>query len=385
MKKFDKIQVATISFAHFTHDIYSSFLAPLLPLIIERYGVSLTMSSLLEIVRRFPALFNPFVGMLAERSDVKWFVILAPTITALSMSFLGLASNYAMILFLLFIAGISAVFFHVPTPTIVKNNSGNRVGLGMSMFMVGGESARAIGPLIVTGAISIWGFEGIWRLSFFGVLVSVILYFRLKNFTNFKAKEVQKGDYKKILKEFAPFFTIIGIFIFLQSLTKIFTTLYLAVYLTDNGFSLWYATFAISLLQFFAIIGTFLGGYLSDKFGKKEVLYASTFLIGVSMIGFITFSHSLVMFLFLALLGIFIFASAPILLALVQELKSDKPTFLNSVYMTLSFSVSSLSALCFGFMGDKIGMNYAIIIATLLSFVAVGFVWLLFRVAKSYF
>jgi FSR family fosmidomycin resistance protein-like MFS transporter len=103
------------------------------------------------------------------------------------------------------------------------------------------------------------------------------------------------------------------------------------------------------------------------------------------MIGFITFSHSLVMFLFLALLGIFIFASAPILLALVQELKSDKPTFLNSVYMTLSFSVSSLSALCFGFMGDKIGMNYAIIIATLLSFVAVGFVWLLFRVAKSYF
>jgi FSR family fosmidomycin resistance protein-like MFS transporter len=384
MKKFDKIQVGTISFAHFTHDIYSSFLAPLLPLIIERYGVSLTMSSLLEIVRRFPALFNPFVGMLAERSDVKWFVILAPTITALSMSFLGLASNYAMILFLLFIAGISAVFFHVPTPTIVKNNSGNRVGLGMSMFMVGGESARAIGPLIVTGAISIWGFEGIWRLSFFGVLVSVILYFRLKNFTNFKAKEVQKGDYKKVLKEFAPFFTIIGIFIFLQSLTKIFTTLYLAVYLTDNGFSLWYATFAISLLQFFAIIGTFLGGYLSDKFGKKEVLYASTFLIGVSMIGFITFSHSLVMFLFLALLGIFIFASAPILLALVQELKSDKPTFLNSVYMTLSFSVSSLSALCFGFMGDKIGMNYAIIIATLLSFVAVGFVGVLFKIKKKY-
>jgi FSR family fosmidomycin resistance protein-like MFS transporter len=384
MKKFDKIQVATISFAHFTHDIYSSFLAPLLPLIIERYGVSLTMSSLLEIVRRFPALFNPFVGMLAERSDVKWFVILAPTITALSMSFLGLASNYAMILFLLFIAGISAVFFHVPTPTIVKNNSGNRVGLGMSMFMVGGESARAIGPLIVTGAISIWGFEGIWRLSFFGVLVSVILYFRLKNFTNFKAKEVQKGDYKKVLKEFAPFFTIIGIFIFLQSLTKIFTTLYLAVYLTDNGFSLWYATFAISLLQFFAIIGTFLGGYLSDKFGKKEVLYASTFLIGVSMIGFITFSHSLVMFLFLALLGIFIFASAPILLALVQELKSDKPTFLNSVYMTLSFSVSSLSALCFGFMGDKIGMNYAIIIATVLSFVAFGFVGVLFKIKKKY-
>jgi MFS family permease len=52
--------------------------------------------------------------------------------------------------------------------------------------------------------------------------------------------------------------------------------------------------------------------------------------------------------------------------------------------MTLSFSVSSLSALCFGFMGDKIGMNYAIIIATLLSFVAVGFVGVLFKIKKKY-
>jgi len=295
------------------------------------------------------------------------------------MSLLGVASSYIEIVFLLFIAGISAVFFHVPTPTIIRNNSGDKVGLGMSMFMVGGESARAIGPLLVGGAISIWGFEGIWRLMFFGFLISVILYFRLRDFTNFKAKEITKGDYKKTLKQFGPFFIIVAIFIFLQSLTKIFVTLYLAVYLTDNGFSLWYATFAISFLQFFAVVGTFLGGHLSDRFGKKEVLTFSTFAIGVLMIGFIYFSHSYIMFLFLAFLGIFIFASAPILLALVQELKSDKPTFLNSVYMTISFSVSSLSALCFGFMGDKIGMNDAIIVATVLSFVAVIVVKVLFK------
>ena len=380
MKNFNKLQVATISFAHFTHDIYSSFLAPLLPLIIEKFGISLAMSSFFEIVRRFPALLNPFVGILAERSDVKWFAILSPSITAISMSLLGLANSYAQILFLLFIAGLSAVFFHVPTPTIIRNNSGSKVGLGMSMFMIGGESARTIGPLIVTTAISIWGIEGIWRLMFFGIIVSIILYFRLRNFTNFKAKEVQKGDYKKVLKQFAPFFIVVGIFIFLQSLTKIFTTLYLAVYLTDNGFSLWYATFAISVLQFFAIIGTFLGGYLSDKFGKKEVLYFSTFATGVSMIGFIIFSHSYVMFLFLALLGIFIFAVSPILLALVQEFKSDKSTFLNSVYMTISFSVSSFSAFCFGFMGDKIGMNNTIIVATFLSFVTFGFIGILFKI-----
>jgi MFS family permease len=52
--------------------------------------------------------------------------------------------------------------------------------------------------------------------------------------------------------------------------------------------------------------------------------------------------------------------------------------------MTISFSVSSLSAFCFGILGDKIGMNKAIIIATVLSFVAFGFVGVLFKIKNRF-
>jgi len=136
--KFRRGEVTVLSLAHLAHDTFSSFLAPLLPLLIDKLGLSLSQSAFLDIVRRIPALFNPLLGILAEKTGIKYFVILTPAITALSMGLIGLANSYGMLIILLFVAGISAALFHVPSPVIVKEASGNKIGTGMSFFMVGG-------------------------------------------------------------------------------------------------------------------------------------------------------------------------------------------------------------------------------------------------------
>jgi MFS family permease len=181
-KKFDKGLVATVSLAHLMHDTYSSFLAPILPLLIEKLGMSLVMSAFLDIARKIPALLNPFFGLLAERSDARWFVILAPALTAISMSLLGVTSSYVLALVLLTIAGVSATLFHIPSPGMIKAAAGDKLGRGMSFYMVGGELARTIGPLFITGGVSLWGLEGTWRLMPFGIIASLILYYKLKDF-----------------------------------------------------------------------------------------------------------------------------------------------------------------------------------------------------------
>ena len=146
-KKFQKDKVFTLSFAHLAHDTYSAFLAPLLPLLIEKLGISLFMSAILDVARNVPALLNPFFGLIAEKTGVKYFVILTPAITAISMSLIGLAPSYSVVFILLFVAGISAALFHVPSPTMIKESSGEKVGTGMSFFMVGGELAKTLGPI----------------------------------------------------------------------------------------------------------------------------------------------------------------------------------------------------------------------------------------------
>ncbi len=384
MKQFRKGEVITISFSHFAHDVYSAFLAPMLPLLISKLGITLSEAAFLDIARRLPALFNPLFGLMAEKRGAKLMVILMPSITAICMSFLGLASSYTIALILLFIAGLSAALYHVPSPAMIREASGERTGVGMSFFMVGGETARTVGPLMITAGISLWGLEGTYRLVPFGILASLLLFWKLRNFevhSNF-AKKREKGDAKKFLKKYASFFSAIGGFMLFQSAMKSVLVLYLPVYLTQNGSSLWHAGISLSVLQFFAVLGTLFSGSYSDKIGRYNMLLISSIMSAIFMVLFV-FYHDILLFPLLAVIGFFLFATGPVLMASVQDLNSGMPTFANSIYMTVNFGVSSIVVYMVGKLGDTIGLNETYQIAAALSFVCIAFVFILKRNAKA--
>jgi len=363
-KVFNKKEVLTISSAHFAHDIFSSFLAPLLPLIIEKLGLTLSMVAFLDIVRRIPALFNPLLGLMAERMDVKYFVILTPSITAISMSLLGFASSYFILILLLVIAGISSALFHIPSPTMIKHSSGEETGRGMSYFMVGGEFARTLGPLLITSAVSWWGLEGSYKLMPIGIVASLLLYIRFRNFsTHIRAKKFEKGDVKQLLKEHQKLFYFLALFMLFNSALKSSLSLYLPVYLVNNGNSLWYAGIALSILQFSGVVGVFFSGKYSDKFGRYKILLFSS----LGSIGFMALFLYTQNIIILGFLGLFVFAPAPVLMALVQDTDSHMPTFMHSIYMGINFGLSSIVVLLIGILGDSLGLNETFIICNILG------------------
>jgi len=372
MKQFKKGDVYTISFAHLFHDIFSSFLAPLLPLLIAKLGISLSLASFLDIARKIPSLFNPLLGLMAERRDVKYFVIVTPAITATAMGLLGVVNSYILALILLFIAGVSATLFHIPSPTMIKEAAGNETGKGMSYFMVGGESARTIGPLIITGAVSLWGFDGTYRLIPFGIAASIFLYFKLKDFEveDFSAKKIEKGDTKKILKALKSFFIILGSYLLFNAGTKSALTLYLPVYLVRHDISIYEAGISLSILQFFGIVGTFFSGRFSDKIGRKAVLLISAFGTTFSMLLFIFFYKNALFFI-LPLLGFFLFMPGPVMLSAVQDTNTNKPTFVNSIYMGINFGISSLVVFFVGFFADHFGLDRVYEICTIFTFLSI--------------
>ena len=371
---FNRGRVLTISSAHFAHDVFSSFLAPLLPLIVEKLGLSLSMVALLDIVRRIPALFNPLLGLIAEKRDVKYFVILTPTVTAISMSLIGLAPSYGVLLILLLVSGISSALFHIPSPTMIKKASGNKTGTGMSFFMVGGELARTVGPILATAGVSWWGLEGVYKLMPIGIIASIILYFKLKDFqTHVQTKKREKGDTKALLKKYRGFFLAIGVFILFQSAIRSALTLYLPIYLTQNGSSLWYSGISLAVLQFAGVLGVFFSGNISDKIGRYKTILFTSIGASIFMALFIYFQNIFI----LGILGFFVFASTPVLMALVQDTNSSMPTFMNSIYMAINFGISSIIVFAIGFLGDKIGLNDTYIVCNFMAFgtVVVAFIF----------
>lgn len=373
-KKFQTDSVVLISLAHFVHDVYSSFLAPLLPLLIEKLSMSYSQAGFLTIIQRLPSLLNPLVGIMADKTSVKLFVISAPAITVVVMSLIGVAPNYIFLSAILLAMGFSASMFHVPAPVMIRKISGDRVGKGMSFFMLGGELARSVGPIFVLGAVSLWGLEGTYKLIPFGLTASLLLFLKFRNLEI--SNKVESTEGRKIfnaLKEYSSlFYTIIGI-LFFTSIVKGTITIFLTVYLTNNGESLWYAGAALSIFQFAGAAGTFFSGTFSDKVGRKKILIIAAVLNPILLFFFI-YSAGILSMAILLVLGFFIFAFTPVLLAIVNESKSEFPTFLNGIFMTINFLTSAVTISLIGLSADIFSLETTYYISSVLGLFTIPFV-----------
>ena len=378
-KGFQSGNVTLISLAHLVHDIYSSFFAPILPLLIEKLGLNYTMVGVLSLIQRLPSLLNPFIGLMADRIALRYLVIITPAITAISMSLLGLAPNVVVLGILLFTMGFSSMLFHVPSPVMIKKLSGDKVGRGMSYYMFGGELARTLSPLIIVGAVTIWGLEGTWKLIPFGLLATFILYLKFRNVKisdQFQQKEKESGVWKS-LSDLAPFLLVITGITFFRAITKSALTTFRPTYLNvDMGESLWIGGGALAILELAGAGGALLSGTISDRIGQKRTLLIITISSPILMLLFVHLSNAWAIPV-LILMGLSLFGSTPVILAMIQDRAKDRPAFFNSIYMLISFFISAALVIGIGAVADKIGLHETYNICGWLAFGAVPFVLLL--------
>ena len=127
-KGFQKGKVYSISAVHFVHDCYTSILAPALPLIIDKLGISYGMTGLLAVIQRIPSLMNPLIGILAERPGMRYMAVFSPALTAVFMSLIGVAPGYVFLAVILFFSGLSSTLWHIPSPVMIRGLSPGKSG-----------------------------------------------------------------------------------------------------------------------------------------------------------------------------------------------------------------------------------------------------------------
>ncbi len=150
-ERFRTADVVVLSGGHAVHDTYSGFLAPLLPIFIQTLSLSKTEASLLMLARQAPSVFQPFIGHRADRSNLRFLVILGPAITGIAMSLLGVAPNYGSLVALLLVTGFASAAFHAVGPAMAGLLSGPNLGRGMGIWMLCGELGRTLGPILKSG------------------------------------------------------------------------------------------------------------------------------------------------------------------------------------------------------------------------------------------
>lgn len=354
-RSFDTARVILLSIGHGIHDMYPAFLAPLLPLIQAKMGLSNTLAGSLATFLRSSSVAQPFIGYLADRTSARLFVILAPGATAIFMSLIGAAPSYGYAALLLLLVGMSHASYHAPAPAMVARVSGERVGGGMSFFMTGGELGRALGLLFIVYLVQWVGLERSYLAAIPGLVFSALLFWLVEPIQR-SARPIENADVWAILRDRRGPLLLLLAFVWTRALLVGSLGVFTPTYLTTRDLSLAQAAAGYAVLELAGAAGAMAGGTISDRLGRRRTLLLGQS-IAVPCFFAMVFGPRVLIFPLLVLTGLVVFSTTPVALATLQEWLPEARSFGSGLYFSLNYIATGLAAVLFGVLADRIGVQ----------------------------
>ncbi len=376
LEPFQTSPVVTLSGGHAVHDTYTAFLAPLLPVLIEKFSLLKTEAGLLSLFMQSPSILQPVIGHLADSLSMRYFMILAPAITGTMMSLLGIAPSYSVLAIFLFIAGLSSAGLHAVGPVMAGRVSGSSLGRGMGFWMVGGELGRTVGPVLLVTAIAYLSLGGLTWLMIGGWIVSGVLYFRLRAVPGRDPGAAEALPWRAALRAMRPMMLPLAGILVTRSFMSASLTTYLPIFLVDEGMGFWLAGAALTILEAAAVVGAIVGGSISDRVGRKVILLISMVGTPILALAFLRTS-GLTQALLLPALGFFALSPTPVIMAWVQESYLENRALANGVYMAMGFIIRAIVVVILGRVGDLVGLRLGFQYSAIIMLLGVPLIFLL--------
>jgi FSR family fosmidomycin resistance protein-like MFS transporter len=370
-------RLIVMSFAHFTNDLFAAFLSPMLPLVVTKFGLSLALAGLTGTVFNTTAAFTqPFFGVAADRLSRPVFTILGPLMTVVGMGLVGLAPSYPVMLAILFITGVGTASFHPQSFALAGSVSGERRGTGLSIFVAGGELGYALGPLYVAAIVGPLGLPGTAVAAVPGLMACLLLWRLAGSWHTVRhaPTEALGGE----LRQHGRHLMLIWVISVIRSVITISFIIFLPLLLRERGQPLIIGATAVFLFGGIGTIGGLTGGTLSDRIGRRAVL-AMSFVLSAPLLWIFTAAESRWGFLALALGGIAIYLSAPINVAMAQEIMPRRSSLVSSLVTGMAWGMAGLSLTIIGAIADRVGLVQTLSGVLGLALVALIAVWLLPR------
>jgi len=357
-------KVVSVAVSHMAHDTFSTMIATLLPVFIEKFGITTLMAGIMPVLVRAPSVFQPLLGRLADKWDMRWILILWPTVTTLFMTLTGVINNYYAVLLLLLLTGLSAAVFHTVAGPAAGKFAGNAIGKAMGLWMIGARIGAAISPMVVVFTIGLVSLEGLPLLIFLGLISSILLYTQFGKQPLYLSSTTKTEPMKDCWKIVKPIMQPLLVISLIQSFLGILYTTYLPTFMTQNGNPLWIAGLSMTLFSAAGIPASYIGGDLSDRIGRKKIFMVSAIATVVLNFGFL-FVRGWGGIFFAVLIGFTSFLVNPVPMAFVQAEFPQMRSYANGMYVGITFFLRSFAMLVIGWLADLFGMRILYIVFAL--------------------
>ncbi|WP_061238364.1 MFS transporter [Ectopseudomonas composti] len=368
--------IGACALAHLINDLIQAVLPAIYPMLKLNYGLSFAQIGLITLTFQLTAsLLQPWVGYHTDRHPKPWLLPAGSLCTLVGILMLAFVGSFPAILLASALVGIGSSTFHPEASRIARLASGGRYGLAQSTFQVGGNAGTAFGPLLAAAIIIPYGQGNVAWFGLFAAFAIVVLYglsrWYRHHLTLFKLKQGGVATHGLSAGRVKFALLILALLVFSKYFYMASFTSYFTFFLIEK-FDLSVASSQLYLFLFLGAVaaGTFFGGPIGDRIGRKQVIWFS--ILGVAPFSLLLPHVGLFWTGVLSMVIGFILASAfSAIVVFAQELLPGNVGLIAGLFFGLMFGFGGIGGALLGYLADLHGIEQVFLLCSFLPLLGI--------------
>ncbi|WCK56368.1 MFS transporter [Aneurinibacillus sp. Ricciae_BoGa-3] len=371
-----------ISLGHFLNDSMQSVVPALFPILEKSMALNYTQIGWIAFALNMTSsIMQPVFGVFSDKRPSPFLLPIAMCVSMIGMVGLAIAPNFYLVVASVLFVGFGSAIFHPEGSRVAYMAAGGKRGLAQSIYQVGGNTGQSMAPLFTAFIfVGLGQFGTIW-FTILAVIGAVVLYtvsIWYKGELAFR-KQMKKKPVSETLtlsKQVVFAICLLIFLVFARSWYGAGILNYFQFYVIEKfGFSIKAAQLYVFLFMITGVLGTFFGGPLADRFGKRNILL-------FSMLGSAPFTlllpHVSAAFAapLLVIIGFIIQSSFSVTVVYAQELLPGKIGLVSGLIVGLAFGMGALGAVIFGKLADVYSLQFIMLLCSYLPILGI-LTWLL--------
>jgi FSR family fosmidomycin resistance protein-like MFS transporter len=361
-----------VSVCHLLNDMLQSVIPAVYPMLKQSFHLDFSQIGLITLTNQLTAsLLQPFVGIYTDRRSTPYSLAGGMTISLTGLVLLAFATNLTMIIIAVGCIGVGSAVFHPESSRVARMASGGQHGLAQSLFQVGGNAGSALGPLAAAFIVLPNGQRSIVLFSVLAV-IGIVLLMRIGGWYKIHtAARVGRADGHNYGKPLPRAKVVLAVGVLLALIfSKYFYLASLSSYYTFYLISRFHVSVQSAQIHLFLFLGavaagTFIGGPIGDRIGRKYVIWAS--ILGVLPFSLALPHVNLVWTSVLSvIIGLVLASAFSAILVYAQELMPGRVGTISGLFFGFAFGMGGIGAAVLGELADRTSIEYVYMLCSFL-------------------
>jgi FSR family fosmidomycin resistance protein-like MFS transporter len=376
--------LAAISFCHLLNDMMQSVIPAVYPILKEAFRLNFRQIGLITLtVQMTASLLQPFVGIYTDRRPTPYSLPVGMGFTLSGLLLLSIAPTFGMILLAVALVGVGSSVFHPESSRVARLASGGQHGLAQSLFQVGGNAGSSLGPLLAALVVLPGGQRTIAWFSLAALIAMVVL---TRVGAWYKGVAAMGGKAAAALDEvrhpqlsrrrvgvaLAVLMALVfSKYFYLASLTSYYT------FFLMSRFHLPVRSAQIHLFIFLGAVaaGTFIGGPVGDRIGRKYVIWWS--ILGILPFTLVLpYANLFWTTVLTVIIGLILASAFSAIIVFAHDLVPGRIGAISGLFFGLAFGMAGIGAAVMGWLADATSIAFVYRVCSFLPAIGVLTVFL---------